>query len=570
MENKVTSFPLRASIQKNIQKRVEALQKGYRQNIGILGPEGFGKTQMLTALHRQLKGCSTLIPIYLDAQVLDVDHLVDRWLGGILSGFFLSQAVRPPDNFQSLMRAAEPLIPLTIERIRHIKKLLRQEKTAAGLREMFSLPGSLAQETGKKVVFIIDEFHCLENLPAADPFALLGREIMVEKNTLYLVSSSKPEHARHIFRDKLSLLFGNFEIFDLKPLGFGEVIDFLARRFPLLGFTAAQKKFLIRMTDGNPVYLELLADQFEILARSAAADDPISDSRLLEIFERELVCGKGRLYRLFERRVENCRRMAKDSAPYLRTLLAISRGRHKPLGIAAYIEKKTTDTKKILQRLVQEGMIQRCGTFFVLEDALFRFWLREVQGPRYHLYVPDDATVRQAVRETLQREFEKTAAEERVDITSIVEGLFKEFRNDAVELEGKKFVCPQFSEIAFRPTNGRVFPLQAKHSGGRWLCQIFPDRVREDDLAAFMEEIKKMRKKVQKRILISLGGIDQNAKLMAQEARIHIWDLRCFNALLDLYDQPKIIRLPENPQAAHEKEETQLEALAPTLSQNNG
>ena len=42
----------------------------------------------------------------------------------------------------------------------------------------------------------------------------------------------------------------------------------------------------------------------------------------------------------------------------------------------------------------------------------------------------------------------------------------------------------------------------------------------------FKEELKRYRKKVQRAIVILLAGIDQNAKLLAQEAKIHLWDLQ--------------------------------------------
>ena len=63
-------------------------------------------------------------------------------------------------------------------------------------------------------------------------------------------------------------------------------------------------------------------------------------------------------------------------------------------------------------------------------------------------------------------------------------------------------------------------------------------------------------RKVQRKVLIVLGGIDQNAKLIAQEAKMQLWDLRVLNGLLDLYDLPKIILSSHEgihePQEIHE------------------
>ena len=69
--------------------------------------------------------------------------------------------------------------------------------------------------------------------------------------------------------------------------------------------------------------------------------------------------------------------------------------------------------------------------------------------------------------------------------------------------------------------------------------------MREEDVASFLEELKRTRKNVQRKVMIILRGIDQNARLMAQQANIQLWGLRDFNALLELYNLPKVILLSE-------------------------
>jgi hypothetical protein len=559
---------VRDQIRIRIEKRIQAFEKGYRQNIGLVGSLGLGKSFVLSSIFNSLCAKARFIPIYINAEVLDFDHLVDRWIGAMLTGVFLSQDVKPPTNFQSLLLAADPLIPKTVDRIRQFKRTIRKERGVGALRELFALSGALSEETGKQIILMIDEFQALENLPMADPFALLGKEIMVEKNTLYVVTSSTPTRAREIFRDKLSLLFGNFEVVNLAPFGFSETIHFLESRLPGRFFTEEQKRFLIRMTDGNPSYLELLIDRLEFCLAAQAEDlhhiaesqGGITNEVLLESFYRELFSEKGRIALLFERRLENCRRLARDSSPYLRTLLAISHGRRKVLGIATFIEKKMLETKKILHRLLCEDIVVKRGSFYVVEDPLFRFWLREVHQKRNQVYIPDYSAAREELKDALKKEFERSEQEEKKDVTARVESLFKEFRNDVLEVEDKKLHCPQFSEIAFRPTNGRIFPLLAKNTKVRWICQVANQIIKEEDVLNFLDELKRYRKDVQRKIFVALSGIDQNAKLMAQEAKIQLWDLRNINTLLDLYDQPKIIPLCEK-----EGNETTLGALAQEL-----
>ena len=529
-------FLRRDQIQSRIQKRISALEKGYRQNLGLIGSSGLGKTYLLTQAFQSLYGHTFYLPIYINASVLDFNHLIDRWLGAMLASLWWSEGQQPPSDFQSLKQQASLKIPKTVEKIRQFKKMIRREKANVWVKELFSLSRSLSEETGKPIVFMIDEFQCLETLPTSDPFSLLGKEIMVQTHTLYLVSSSRPIRAQEIFREKLSLLFGNFEILKFSPLRFEEIKPFLAHQAPKSSFSNHQLQFLIRMTDGNPFYLDRILDHIQ--------EGEVSNQHLLESITKELDSSKGRIFSYFENRLQLCHRLSKEGAATIRALLAVSHGRRKVLAISTFVEKKIPDVKKILQKLCEEDILIKRGSFYLLEDPLFCFWLKEVYEPQNNCLIPIHLCQNGDLKGALKRELEKSELEDKVDITALVEKLFKEFRNDVLEVGGKKIQCPHFSEIAFKPTNGRVFPLLAKNPKVRWVCQIAKSPVGEEDVTLFLEELKRYRKKVQRRILITLDGIDQNAKLMAQEAQIQLWNLRHFNALLELYNLPKMILMP--------------------------
>lgn len=550
-----TALWVRNNLRTRLEKRVEAFEKGYRQNIGLAGPAGMGKTYILNHFFERLSRQGRLLPVYIHAAALDFDHFVENWIGGMLTGLFLSLDMKPPAAFQSLMATAEPIIPRTHEKIRHLKKQMHREKSSAIVKELFALTAYLSEEVHKKVVLMVDEFQELENLPASDPFALFGKEIMVQTNTLYFVTSSQPSRAKEIFKDHLSLLFGNFEIMDMDPFSFDEASRFLETRLPGYYFTENQKRFLIRMTDGRPSHLEILLDRLESYSAAYNPDvfEGFPDELIIRLFQDELFNEKGRIALGFKKQIQVCSQIAKDAAPYIRVLFAIADGRRKASAIATSIEKATTETNKILQRLTQEGLVTRKGSFFIIEDPLFRFWLREIYPKRLHTYSPDFTEALAAVGEVLKREWDACQTEEKKDLPARIESLFKEFHNDVIEMDQKKVSCPQFSEISFRPTNGRVFPLYAKSPKTRWACQIAPQPVHEEDVFLFLEEMKKQRKKIQQKLLITLAGIDQNAKLIAQQARVQIWDLKNLNTLLDLYNQPKMIVLPEEQREFHEQ-----------------
>lgn len=545
---------MRDDTRRLICKRIEALEKGFRQNIGLIGPQGFGKSSILQDVYSQFSKIKTFIPIYVNVRYLGFENFVDSWCGSILTGLFAGQQNQPYSNLPSLLQAADPIVPQTVAKIRQLKKVIRREKNTASIRELFSITGFLAEESGKKVILMIDEFQELQKLPTQDPFAVLGREIMVEKDTLYLVSSSSPIKANEIFHDKLSMLFGNFEVIELAPFGFERTALYLDNAMPGITFSRDQKSFMIRLTNGHPRYLQIITERIrESLNRqenrelefSMDVSINVPKGKFIQAFHRELIDEGGRLYHFMNQKMLACRGIAKDYSPYLNAMLAITHGKRKTLAIAAHIEKKLSETKKILQRLMNEELIEKKGSFYTIEDTLFRFWLKEVFEAQSHIFEPSGRLLSEHLQNALLRQYEYSEIQNRKDLSVHLGRLFKEFRNDVLEVDHKKIRFPQFSEIAVHPDHGRNFPILAKGEKMRWICQVSRERVTEDDVVSFLDETKRFKKGTKKRMMFTLSGIDQNAKLLAQTSKIQLWDLRELNLMLDLYDLPKIIMLDQ-------------------------
>ena len=77
---------------------------------------------------------------------------------------------------------------------------------------MFKRKDSVKEEIKKSCVVILDEFDNLEYIGVKNPFLSFGKVIMIQKDTMYIVSSSRNQIFKKILSEKLSLLFGNFEI----------------------------------------------------------------------------------------------------------------------------------------------------------------------------------------------------------------------------------------------------------------------------------------------------------------------------------------------------------------------
>lgn len=551
---------MREAIQARLQKRLDDMSHGYRQNVGILGSSGVGKTQLLCDFFQSISRNPKLLPVYVKAETIDGRQLMEQWMGAVLSAVMLDRTLNIPKTLVGLTREAEAIIPKTVVAVKHLVRLLRQDKNALAVKELLMLGGTLARETGKQVVLMFDEFQALEKLPASDPFLLLGKQMMIDKDVLYVVTSSALDRAREIFREKLSLLFGNFEILELAPFGFLEMEQYLATRMPAHRWSMELKKFLFHMTDGEPLYLDLLLQRLEQVEIREFPQD-VSVSVLLDAFCQELFDRRGRIALLFEKRLEQCSHLAKYHGAYVRAILALSHGRHKLIPIAAYIEETVAETQKVLKHLVEDGLVAKSGTLYHIPDFLCRFWLREVFQKRLGLFLPEERILRKHLFDELNRVMDLCSKLTEEDLGARVESLLKEFRNENVEIDQKKVLCPQFSEVLLtRHLQHSIFSLTGRGTKGRWLFYLSQEWLGEAEAETIVASAGRLRK-IQRKILIPLGGIDENARLIAQEAKMQLWDIRQLNALLDLYDLPKII-LPSH-RGNHEPEEIYAQNVGP-------
>ena len=209
--------------------------------------------------------------------------------------------------------------------------------------------------------------------------------------------------------------------------------------------------------------------------------------------------------------------------------------------MSRFLHQKTKDLKKVLDKLLVGELIKKHGSIYQIEDSMFRFWLAKDYYRERFLIERASAARLEGFKCAVAESIEESMIEDKRELPKRIMELFLKFRNDVVEINKRRFKCPHFTEILSRPNNGRMFPVVAKNSKTRWLCQVLAGKVTEDDVRTFLEDHKRLRGAIHQRLIIGLRGIELNAKLLAQEAKIQYLDLRSLNSLLDLYDKPKII-----------------------------
>lgn len=527
----------REDILQALDKRLQSFLKGYRQNVGLIGPKSSGRSSLSHHFLSTLNDPS-LIAVYAEVIPEPFDYFAQKFMGSLLAAFLNSRQEETAGEFSGLVSKSRHLIPKTLRKMRAIKKKLAAEDWDPAFRELLTLTQTLGEESGKKVLLVLDNFDRLDDLLLKNPFHDFGNAMMSQTGTLYLVTSGRERRAREIFQKDLSLLFGNFEILEIKPFDFVTAQVFLDKKLGGLTASAPMKKFLWDLTEGQPYFLTVLAGRLRALAGSGEA--PLEEETLLAALEKELFDRRGELHRYFAMVLQSLGQ-GRTLFTSLKVLMAVSMGCRKNLQIARFLNRRVDDIKKTLSRLLEEEFLEKKGSFFKLTSPLFGFWLRYVYYRREFAFAgPHQHTV-EAFRQEVRDMIKQRAVEDAKEITKKVEELFRQFQNDVVELEAKKIRCPLFNEVHFKPSNGRVFPVEAKAADTRWLCQVAYRKVTEDDVRLFIQDIEKLRKKVQRKIMITLEGIELNAKLLAKESKIMLWPLKEFNELLELYGRPKVI-----------------------------
>jgi len=534
-----SEFHEREDVLNLLTKRLTAFKQGYRQNMALIGPRAVGKSSILNRF-LFLAQDSSIIPIFIDVPADgSLDLFIKRVMGGSLRGLLKSKGEDLPWDVTELIQRAKKYIPKTVRHMRAALKLANLGRNDEAYREVLAIPRILREEVNARAILVLDSFSHLEMLPIRDPFGIFGKEIMVDKDTMYLVASSYPVKAKSIFREKLNILFGNFEIFEIKNFDFVSATQIIHKRLNSCQVDRTFENFLIQMTDAHPFYLNVIVRRIEDLIQLSGVES-LTQEIIFQAFIDEILCATGKIHTHFQMLLPAVSR-SKNYLNPIQILSAIAQGNRKIPQLAKFLGCKISDTQKSVQKLLEEEIIQKEGALIIVPDTLFRFWLKhvvtlgqlglETEIGRREEYFKRELEVQLGIyREAMAK-----------DLPKRVEELLGTFANEIISIGSSKILCPSFQEIISKPTNGRVFPVFAKSSKGSWLCQIASQLVKEEDIRVFLEDVKKQGSKVFRKVVVALSGIDLNATLMAKDSKIYVWDLKNFNRLLEIYDRPKVI-----------------------------
>ena len=360
---------------------------------------------------------------------------------------------------------------------------------------------------------------------------------MVQKNTMYILVSSATHQAHNILSKKLSLLFGNFEIINMQPFNTKTAGEFIAKKLGTVKISRELKNFLIYLTGGYPFYLYIITEQIKSLCHESNTN-AVTEDVVISALGETLHKNHGILNQYFNNKYHGLLNTNHNNL-YPSILLALASGIKKPSQIGKYINRKTAEVNRHINKLIQWDITTKKGVFNCINDPLLGHWLKLVLCPQqfsFNMNMNNASSEFEGEIKKLMLEF---SLESQKKFSVRLKELFEKFENDIIELDKRRFMLTNFDEIVIKENNG-LCTVNARHLKKIWFCGIEENYIDEAKISTYLEHAK--RKDCIKKILIALDGIDPTARLKALEAKVWIWDQTTVNNLFSLFKKPRVIK----------------------------
>jgi len=513
-----------------LNKRVQGLLEGYRQNIAIIGDEAVGKTSIIFKFLERFSH-NYLLFVYLETRHETLAVFVKRYIGVFLYNFLSNSGIPLKEDLDFLILKSQNYIPRTVEKIKILLAAVKRRRTDV-FADLLTINDILYQETGKSVVVILDEFQNLESLGFKGLYREWSKVLISQKNTMYIIISSTKYRAKSILSKNLALLFGNFEVMTIEPFDIQTAERYLEYRLKEQGLPGALRDFIVHFTGGHPLYLELVSEAMKNSIEPDAAN----------ILERLLFDSSGAL----NQRYSNYLKRFLDSPnsnDYLSILHLVANGRNKIKDIAHIMRLTKKELNLRIGRLLELDTVTRSADFLTINDRVFGFWLKFVYQSKLNSFTFDAKNQKALFCEKIEEMIQDFFRQSRKPIAERMFELLRLFEDELIQVERRKIRLNHFREIKPLEFHNRNLKsgLLGRSTESLWIMAIKPEAITEEDIADFSRECKKYRHKLQRKVIVTLKDIDANTRLRAMEEKIWTWDINNINHMLDLYCKPWVV-----------------------------
>ena len=523
-----------------LNKRALGLQEGYRQNIALTGQSLSGKSSIILHFLHSIKE-ENFIPIYVEVVKEPFRSFVNKFVATMLYHALAKMGVGVSADIDSLLEQAREHFPKTYFAIKHVHSSIDHGDLDEAYLDLLGLTSALKEEAGTPCIVILDEFDNLEHLGIKNPFLSFGKVIMIQKDTMYIVSSSRDSVIKKIISEKLSLLFGNFEVVKIGNFSLSCANSFIDSKLGGFDIEDGVRAFLVAFTDGNPFYLDKIAARAKAVAierMSSYIDKDVVSEAILELVYN----ASGSIHQYLLNYVLDLLD-TKNKDRFLSIMVAISNGQNKQPDIARALRVKRGEVSKALVALQELALISKNGVFYKIDDVMLEFWLTFVYQRRKNMLIDGVFDKRGMFLEDIGSYVCGFIKESEMNVVSRIAELFNVFSNDLVQIETKSMRLPHFTKVEVRTfANSQAF-IAASFRGNYWIVEVCETYVGENDIIEFIKNLKSLKEKVSNKVIIPLKGIDENAKLLAKELKMSIWSNVTVNMLLGFHGKKRIVSL---------------------------
>jgi len=534
----------RQEILNTLIRRINSFSDGYRQNIAIFGEPCIGKTTLMRNLFSsELLKKDSVIPVYLEIKIEPFEFCAKRFIRAILSQVVKSDPLfTGPKDAVLLIEDLAREYPKTAQTCIRVLQDIEKSKLDEAFSFMLDIPGVLSEEAKKRCVLILDEFHNLDNFTLKNPFGTVAKKIMIQKNTMYIMISSRTTLSLRLVNEKLALLFGNFEKFFIKPLDAANGRMFLQNSIKSVVLPQVYMDFISSFTGSRPFYMQAISNEIERAVFSGRVMPENHQNLIEHSFMEALFRKNGTLNQYFYNllfKISDGKMLSKS----ISVLIALSSENKKQNDIIIATKLQSGEVSKILNSMMELDIIVRNGAFYRFTDRLFRFWLKSVYMKRILSFSLDEAAEESFFRKDVFSKFNIFSQEFEKEFSSRIMELFTLFKNDIIQLNGKKHKFISFTNVEKLENQlGSQTAILATNGRQNWLCTIKKENVTENDMMDLIKNSREKKKgsRINRNIVVAFSGVNENAYLMAKEAKFWTWSMEDLNVLMDLYGKPHI------------------------------
>jgi len=474
---------------------------------------------------------------------VDFRFFCTQFMAALMYRYLRSEGEKAENDFESLRMKAKGMIPKTVSAMDKVSTCLDGKKNEEAYGTLLEITSVFKQETGKNCVVILDEFHNLSNFKLRRPFQVFGKFIMVQKNTMYIVSSSQKSLLKDILTKKLSLLFGNFEVLEIDGFDNQTARSFVSEKIKDVDIAEDIKSYLIQITQGNPFYLENLASKVSEIKRKESTREKNDEEYLLDSLAYILYESNGVLNQYFMNNV-NFFLEKKNRKKFLPILVALSHGKQTIKDIQAHIGKTDKDTGLNLQKLQDMDLVLNSGTFYYVADKLFEYWLKHVYDLKSRSVIDDMGIKYLEFKKEVSDDYRRYCVFSQKKAADIIYDLFKSFSGEKMQINMNMKKMPKFDSVEKKKLSDTVFQIIGKKGKRAWVCNVKQNDISDDKDIHDIWSMKFPDKdiKIMRKIFVPLKGIEQNAYLLAKEQNVWVWDQKQLNVVLRLFGKFEIVK----------------------------